>query len=307
MIKQLPAERPLAQKQEILDRVLADDSRQAGRKTWLIPVAAAASIAVVAGGLLTIPNLTGRHDQGVAGQSQTGAAELTDGLPAGTGESIDAGKLTPAQASEFGKGCAKMIGATDPSNWPDGHAKVDAILHPTLVRSGWDPKATDKTVVIKSGGKTYGCVGQLTKELPDGRSMFGYDLVMFARPGKLAIGGTGAGGGATFVLDQKPDKIATNRWIEVGPDVASVRQRLVLKGKPGQWFTTKVVDGLAYIRAWDQAALNVGDKGRLETQLLDKVGQPLDFPGANGKTDVQSGTVTPHIPADNMTGDLILR
>ncbi|HEY0693762.1 MAG TPA: hypothetical protein VGD71_32555 [Kribbella sp.] len=32
-----------------------------------------------------------------------------------------------------------------------------------------------------------------------------------------------------------------------------------------------------------------------------------NFPGANGRTDVQSGTVTPHIPADNMTGDLILR
>jgi hypothetical protein len=113
MIKQLPAERPLAQKQEILDRVLADDSRRAGRKTRLIPVAAAASIAVIAGSVLTIPHLTGRHDHSAAGQSKTGSVEQTDGLPAGTGESIDAGRLTPAQASEFAKACAKMIGATD--------------------------------------------------------------------------------------------------------------------------------------------------------------------------------------------------
>jgi hypothetical protein len=315
MIKQLPAERPLAQKQEILDRVLADNSRWAGRKTWLIPVAAAASIAVVAGGVLAIPHLTGRHDQGVAGQSQTGAVERTDGMHAGTGESIDAGRLTPAQASEFAKACVKWIGATDPhhvstfpdlppSNWPDGHAKVDAILHPTLVRSGWDSKATDKTVVVKSGGKTYGCVGQLTKKLPDGRSMFGYDFSTFVH-GKHGIYGT-AGGlrGSYITLDNKPDKLVTDRWIEVGPEAATVRQRLILKGKASPWFTTKVVDGLAYIRAWNQAILAVGDKGRLETQVLDQKGQLLDVPGTNSKTKVQTGTVIPH-PADHKAGELL--
>lgn len=311
MIKQLPAERPLAQKQEILDRVLADDSRRAGRKTWLIPVAAAASIAVIAGSVLTIPHLTGRHDQSAAGQSKTGSVEQTDGLPARTGESIDAGRLTPAQASEFAKACAKMIGATDaakyhdtlPSNWPDGHAKVDAILHPTLVRSGWDPKATDKTVVIKSGGKTYGCVGQPTKKLPDGRSMFGHDFATFVH-GKHGIYGTAGGLAGAIMLDNKPDKLVTDRWIEVGPEAATVRQRLILKGKASPWFTTEVVDGLAYIRAWNQATLAVGDKGRLETQVLDRKGQLLEFPGADTKTKVQTGTVMQYIPADHKTGHL---
>jgi hypothetical protein len=266
---------------------------------------------VIAGSVLTIPHLTGRHDQSAAGQSKTGSVEQTDGLPARTGESIDAGRLTPAQASEFAKACAKMIGATDaakyhdtlPSNWPDGHAKVDAILHPTLVRSGWDPKATDKTVVIKSGGKTYGCVGQPTKKLPDGRSMFGHDFATFVH-GKHGIYGTAGGLAGAIMLDNKPDKLVTDRWIEVGPEAATVRQRLILKGKASPWFTTEVVDGLAYIRAWNQATLAVGDKGRLETQVLDRKGQLLEFPGANTKTKVQTGTVMQYIPADHQTGHL---
>jgi hypothetical protein len=305
MIKQLPAERPLPDKQVILDRVLAEDSAPA-KRGWLMPVAAAASIAVIAGGVLTVPALMKSDDgTGPAGQSQTGATKHTAGTPAGMGQSIDAGRLTPAQASEFGKACARMIGATDPwkfpdqlpSNWPDGHAKVNAILHPTVVRSGWDPKATDKTVVIKSGGKTYGCVGQVTKKRPDGSTTFGYDWATFATS-KQGVHGTGGGMAGTIVLDNKPDKLVTDRWIVVGPEVATVRQRLILKGKASPWFTTKVVDGFAYIRAWNQAALAIGDKVQLETQQLDSNGK--------GTTEVQSTTVEPRVPADGKFGDVSL-
>jgi hypothetical protein len=146
--------------------------------------------------------------------------------------------------------------------------------------------------------------GQVSKKRPDGSTTFGYDFATFVH-GKQGVYGTAVGLGGTIMLDNKPDKLVTDRWIEIGPEAATVRQRLILKGKASPWFTTKVVDGLAYIRAWNQATLAVGDKGRLETQVLDRKGQLLEFPGANSKTKVQTGTVMPHIPADHKAGDLL--
>jgi hypothetical protein len=165
----------MPQKQEFLDRVLADEPKTSSpRNRRLMPVAAAASIALVAGGVLAVPALTKSGNEGVAPADRT-RTEQIDGLRVRRGIPIDLGPLTQAQASQLAKECAKWIGSKDlgggreyPLDWPGAGAGagVDAALHAVVVRSGWEPNSSDWTVAIKSGGQIYACVGHPTRKGP---------------------------------------------------------------------------------------------------------------------------------------------
>ena len=117
--QKIPAERPLPNKTTILDHLLAETDEKRGRRSWLLPVTAAASIAVVAAGALTVPSLLKHDDPGAAGQS-VGASKAATNKPTEQTVSIDRGKLTDAQAKAFGIECAKWIGSrTFPGRPPE--------------------------------------------------------------------------------------------------------------------------------------------------------------------------------------------
>lgn len=75
MSTRIPAERTLPHQQEILERVLADQEqavRRAGGRGWLVPVSAAAGIAVIVGGVVALGNQSGGRDAPVGGTSSAG-------------------------------------------------------------------------------------------------------------------------------------------------------------------------------------------------------------------------------------------
>ena len=287
MTKQIPAERPLPNKTTILDHLLAETDEKRGRRSWLLPVTAAASIAVVAAGALTVSSLLKQDDPGAAGQS-IGASKSATNKPTEQTVSIDRGKLTDAQAKAFGTECAKWIGSKDipgqtygtaPLNWPGAGAKVDKILHATQIAgqvAGPPPGSTRWTVAVKSGDRIYACVGRMPTKGAHGHVQRDYEFGTFSTKHPDGFGGTGDGVGLIIDLSgRKPTKLSTSRWVVAPPGAATVQRRIVVKGKPTPWFTSEVTDGLGYVQAQAEAKLVAGDKVQLETRLLDKTGKPV--------------------------------
>jgi hypothetical protein len=282
MTRQIPAERPLPNKQLVLDRVLEESGSDphAGRHrpSWALPIAAAAAIAVVATGALTVPRLLkSDHTPPPAGQAST--KTKTTRKPAENTVSVDRGRLTATQAKAFATECIKWVGSHDvpgqtyetaPLDWPGMGAKVDKIRHATKVADS--DRSTDWTVAVDSGGRTYACVGTITTKDPDGRVRRNYDFGTFSRKYPDGLGGSGDHPGNIGKPDGTLTGFSSSRWVTVVPGVTTVQRRMIMKGKPGPWFTTDVVDGLAYIRSWSSATLRLGDKAQVETRRLDKDG-----------------------------------
>ena len=304
MIKQLPAERPLPRKQEILERVRSDDGERAGagagggrggHRTWLVPVAAAASIAVIAGGLLTIPALVSSDDNGTNPADQTSPTTPTTPRISESAVSIDRGKLTDAEATAFGTECVKWVGSRDrpgqdSPDWPGAGAKADKILHATKIVGRPAGSSTDWTVAVKSGGVTYACVGRMTKKGEDGQLVRGYDFGTFSTKYPDGFSGSGEGSGLSSKIDGTGTaKVSTYRWVVAPATATKVQRRIVMNGKPGAWFSSEVVDGLGYVRAFAEARLVPGNKVRFETRLLDDAGQQV------GSLLVQAMTVVPTV------------
>ncbi|MEU4392322.1 hypothetical protein [Kribbella sp. NPDC023855] len=288
MIKQLPAERPLPRKQDILDHVLADDTRQ--RRPWLVPIAAAASVAVVAGGLVFASS--GQDDQpvpGPAAQTTPTKPSLVRPKPQPSDVQVNAGPLGAAEANALAEACVRQEGH------PPG--EVGQVSHAFKVRNWADPRKTENTVVVldKSNGLIYGCVGFPTTKSASGETVQGFEVGLIggdpveARKGKTVINPTDAthpaaptdsGGSRYYVkFDNQPDKLMTEAWYRVDERVAKMRQRFVVRGKAGPWFVGDAADGYVFLRSWDEStALRRGDEVRIETQVLAHDGKLLDAP-----------------------------
>jgi hypothetical protein len=300
MIKQIPAERPLPDQQRILERVLADTGKVSGRNRWLLPVAAAASIAVVAGGALTVPSMLRSDEPGTPAGTSTATTATATSKPGEKTVSIDQGNLTAAQATAFGTECVKWVGSKDrpgqtygdaPLDWPGAGAKAEKILHATKI-AGRTAGTTDWTVAVKSGSVTYACVGRMTTKGEHGKLMRDYDFGTFSTKYPDGLGGAGDGGGlVTDLKGREPAKLSTNRWVVAPPTATKVQRRFVLKGRPGPWFSSDVVDGLGYISARAEARLVPGDKVRIETRLWDDAGKQV------GKLLVEAMSVAPPDPS----------
>jgi hypothetical protein len=262
MMKQVPPERPLPHKQAILDRVLQDEVPSARERTRLMPLAAAAAIAAVIGGALTLPSLRQDHGVDPAAQAASSNQGLQNTEEPSNGVSTYAGRLTPAQANQFAATCVRFVGA-----------KVGTILHPTLVRTR--SGGLDWSVVVKSGSKTYGCVGPSHGKAGD------VSFVTFPAPDKRRTQlGVDTGGGASD-RPKGPDDLSNGMWVVAGRGVTTVQQRFVLEGKSGPWFTTPVIDGLAYVHSWAKTASVDGQKIVVQTRQLDRDGEQV------GVTDVR--------------------
>jgi hypothetical protein len=291
MTRQIPAERPLPRKQEILERVLAEDA-PARRRGWVVPVAAAASVAVVAGGLLAI---TSQHDTQqpdrtpVAGASSSRPSQAK---PAGPKDvQINLGPLSAAETTKMVDACLRETGQYGPPH----NGKAGAITHGIRVK-GWNrTNPTEQTVafVDESTGLLNACVGQPAKA-PNGPT--GSGVTGGAVGGDPAAGRilksvfnptdathpavpTDNGGSYLFVeFDKSPDLLVRDAWYRTDDRVAAIRQRYVIKGRTGPWYVANASDGLVFLRSWDSAVLQKGDVVRIETQVLGRNGELLDAP-----------------------------
>lgn len=266
-----PAARPLPHKPEILERILADDSAPAPRRrrTWLIPVSAAASIALVAGGVLFAKG----HDK-----TQPGPATHTSpSTPADI--HITLGRLTAAEKSDAADDCINpkpgrpwrstiryraaaidygMKVRTSSEGSPDFAIAVTTTPRDlTYVCSGGDDRMSGNLVGGPPLDKNY-------LQPPDAT----HPAVPLTTHRFLPID-----------FDKQPDLLTSESWYRVDDRVASVRQRWIVRGKPGSWYVADAVDGLVFVRSWDSsAALKRGEQVRIETQVLDHEGRLLDAP-----------------------------
>lgn len=288
MTRQLPAERQLPHKQDILERVLADETRQRRSNRWLVPAAAAASIAVVAGGLVFA---TTGHDDRPAPGPAAGPTPTKPGnkqSPRGPADiQVNVGPTDNAEAFALAKACVEH----------DGKGRIGSVSHAYKVRNWGDPSKTENSVVAlnETNGLIYGCVGFPTTKTASGDTVEGFQASLIggdpveARKRKSVINSPDATHPAVptegsarrdFIdFDRSPESLAGDAWYRVDERVAAIRQRYVIDGKAGPWFVGRAADGYVFLRSWEKTAvLRVGDEVRVETQVLGQDGQLLDAP-----------------------------
>ncbi|GAB2610500.1 hypothetical protein [Kribbella endophytica] len=323
MSTRIPAERTLPHKQEILERVLADQEqsvRRTGGRGWLVPVSAAAGIAVIVGGVVVLGG--NRSDgSGEAPAAGTTTARTPSTAPSGISQqaadiSVNLGPVNSAEASALAEACIDST-ATD----PNGPAQIGPITRAVKVPSWGRQRTVDNSVVVKEvlTGLTWGCVGVPTVKDRSGNTVQGFDAVLLDgkesgktvlnRPDATHPAATRDGGAVlAFVeLDRKPDLLIRDCWYEVDGRVAKVRQRFVFADRVGPWFVADPVGRYVFLRSWDESAvLKAGETVRVETQVLDRNGNLLDAPAdqkgggglkpSPGTTRVDVGTVVAKDP-----------
>jgi hypothetical protein len=304
-----PAARPLPHRQEILERVLADDRTpvRRRRRAWLIPVSAAASIALVAGGVLFA---TG-HDK----TRPSPATRTSPSTPADI--HITLGRLTEAEKSDAADDCI------NPRPGRPGRTTIRyraaAIDYGMKVRT-WSEGSPGFAIAVTTTPRdlTYACSG--------GDDRMAGTLVAGPPLDKAYLQPPDAAHPAVPLtthrflpidFDKQPDLLTSESWYRVDARVASLRERWIVRGKPGPWYVADAVDGLVFVRSWDSsAALKPGEQVRIETQVLDHQGRLLDAPagrkpGGNlkpspGTTQVLKGKVVRE-PADATIGTINFR
>ncbi len=280
MITKLPADRPLPHQQEILERVLADDVTPVRRRAWLIPVGAAASIAVIAGGVLVVTSGHDKAQPGPAPHNTASTATPTRRIPSALPDvHINVGPLTAAQRTAAAQTCVDGM---------ENHNTATELGHGLKVMT-WGGGAPTTTIAFTADpqGLRYGCEGTGTAMT---QALVGGDPAAAARqkavvdPPDATHPAAPAEGMAWYAFvdfDRKPDLLAGEGWYRVDDRVASMRQRWIVRGKPGPWYVAEAVDGLVFLRSWNQsAALKLGEEVRVETQVLDHNGRLLDAPAS---------------------------
>ncbi len=67
-------------------------------------------------------------------------------------------------------------------------------------------------------------------------------------------------------------RFTLTEWLATASAVNSVRVRFVVNGRPGPWFTTRPVDGLAHLQGWLDGPLHRSARVVVEHQVLDAQG-----------------------------------
>ncbi|TWD84839.1 hypothetical protein FB561_6035 [Kribbella amoyensis] len=269
----VPAERTLAHKEEILRQVLAEEQRPAQRRGWLVPVAAAASIAALAGGVVGLSSLTGNHSDpaGQAGDSgqagfQTTASAGTPSASAGPDVPLYRGRLNQAEIAAATKGCLKKVSLQ----------KANKVLHPIKIADVFTGRS-EPALVLRADTRTITCVGRSS----------GAGTTWDARAHKN-LPDLQLSPGTTSVSSKKSviDHVLPRSWTTVDDEAASVRRRILVNGQAGPWYVSKPIDGLALVQAKNDGPIHIGDKVTVETQQLDAAGKIV------GKPNAVSATVT---------------
>jgi hypothetical protein len=326
MTPRIPAARTLPNKPAVLDQVLADQASNRPRRVWMAPTAAAASVAMVAGGFAVATGLLQGGGGGAGPGLDTALTPADQPRPntktpprqGGHGETegeraieLNLGPIGSEDARAFAKACLALV---------EPGSEVGTVTHAVRVR-GWGGHEADLTVVAEDDeGVLYGCTGQQPRPgdpAPnvDG-SVVGGNADAVADD-KIVINPTdethpaapteGMSYQTSIELDERPDLVALNRWYRVDERVAQVRQRIIVNGRKGPWYVARAVDGFVLLRSWTDATLRLGDVVRVESQVLDHDGGLLDAPAdqrgggglttSPGTTRIETGTVTEDVGA----------
>jgi hypothetical protein len=270
-----PTERPLPNRQQILDRVL-DAEREvvaAPRRGKLVPIVAAAAVAAALAAALLVPPML-RSD----GRAPTPAA------PSATEISIDRGPLSKADTATFLKHCWFWNGTSE------------RVVHAVKVKSGWHGgeewavamigRSVGGNGVKPGGNRVTGCSGLPhgpTDSLVSDQGFRIENFITATTPMRYDDRFRPADG--TYLLDEdRGGKLGTSLWIRVPSQVERVRQRLVVDGKPGVWFSSRTADGLSYVQTWLETRPQPTAKVELQVQFLNGADQVVTIPGSNGLT-----------------------
>lgn len=299
MNTQLPPERTLTDKQSRVATILRSEAPSPRR--WLIPIAAAASMVLVGGGVYAV-STAGSGDRvdgtgpAATGQpSATRAAPKTPKSPA-TVDILDH-ELTGSELTTFTANCLEA--ATQPAMAAHGEGIT---FEPAEIAYAWNlvdstvpdsPAELFMVVEDRQSDSTFYCSGIRN----EGQIPAADGLASFPFRGPLALKSTtnhtdashpaiptdaGGGIGGWAEDDDQPDRVSASASLYIVDDrVAVMRQRLYVKGQqPGPWRTSAAHGGYAVVLAsLDDRPLHAGDKIALETQVLDAQGNLLDAPG----------------------------
>lgn len=289
MTRQPPPERTLPNKQQILDQVLAGHRSAKGphrkRPGWLVPLVAAGAVAAIIGAILIVPQTLKSGDPAVK--------------PAEAEISLDLGPLSQAEIGQILRQCPFMHGTSS-----------KRLLHARKVRAGWgdgvewtlarEGRSVAGSMVGAGDGRLTACTGRPGKSAELNTDVRLEEFVATVgralTPEELAK----LPKGASFVTPRYDDgflpqemitlearparKWASALWLRVPPVVDRVRQRIVVDGKPQQWFGSDTVDGLNFTQAWIDAPISKSAKITFDVQFLDKSGEPVEIPGSTGLT-----------------------
>ncbi len=322
MRTQLPGERTLPDRRAMLDRILAAEPVHARRRTWAAPLAAAASVSLVAGGFVVGSGVL-RDTTAPAGGVVTGTTsepERTATPPTARRSArpaveptvdLDLGPIDAEEAREFARDC---LAEASPG------ADVAEVTHAVRVRDWGRPNATDLTVVVLDRQERLlrACVGEPTATSRSGEEVPRFEHTVVggdadaARRYKIVVNSTdathpaapteGNSAQSSVRFDDESDLIGFERWYRVDNRVTRMRQRIILNGKAGPWYVADAADGLVFLRSWSgSTALRKDNRVRVETQTLDRNGGLLDAPGdqkggggltpSPGTTKVERGIV----------------
>lgn len=295
MTRRPPAERTLPGKREMLERILADDPQlrtPKRRPVWVVPAIAAAAVAGIVGAALIGP-------QAIRSSEPAPPAEKSQE----TEIDLDLGPLAQKEIQNIRRLC--LFNGT-----------VKQVVHATKIRTAWNDRV-EWTIALKGhdlGGngippgdnRLMACSGKPNNKSPDGpiseQGVRLHDFWTTVGPAPTAEELAKLPKGESFFIPKYDDsfrpiegfpleahpgkKWATPLWVKVPTVVDRVRQRLLVDGKPGPWFSSRVVDGLSFTQGWIDAPLSRSSKYELEVQFLDESGQPVEIPGSTGPTTV---------------------
>lgn len=305
MSTRIPAERTLPRKQEILERVLGDQEQPVRRGRWLVPVSAAAGIAVIVGGVVALGD--DRPDGGVAPATGTTSPSVKPTAPGKQAADVPVNLGAMGAAKALADACVRAGNAS---------GRTGAVTRAIEVPSWGTQRKVDGSVVVTDSrsGLTWGCVGIPTVKDRAGNTVNGFEATLLAGKdsGKVVLNRPDAthpaatrddGAVQAYVeLDRQPDVVRRDCWYAVDGWVARMRQRYVFADRVGPWFVAEASGGYVFLRSWDKSAvLKAGDKVRVETQVLDDNNNLLDAPAdqeggggltpSPGTTRVDVGTV----------------
>ncbi|MEV6415983.1 hypothetical protein [Kribbella sp. NPDC051718] len=288
-----PTERPLPNKQAILDRVLATPTERSApkrtRPSWAVPAIACAAVAALVGAILIVPQTLKSGDPTITPATK----------PAPTEISLDLGPLSEAEIAQALRECPFMNGTPERvlhtrkvrSGWGDG-------IEWTIVREGRTP--AKGYFIAPGGGHLTACVGRPGTDPAHDFRMVDFTTTFGPAPtaeelAKLPKGESfsswhyddGFRPKEGIMLEALPGKMWTTAlWLRVPATVHRVRQRIVVDGKPQAWFSSAAVDGISFTQAWMQAPIRQSAVYTFDVQFLDSSARPVEIPGSTGATTV---------------------
>src|SRR5262245_44055490 len=219
MTLRIPGERTLPHKEQMVREILAEvaDEPARHRPRLFAPLAAAASVALVAGALVAGSRLIG-HDR-PDDQPPVTDTSAPRRVPVGPGDvAVNGRPLTSAETNELVAACVRGAGPIQPMATP---YQPGEILHAMTINAPGDVRSL-QTVAFRdrTTGAVIGCDGQPTEKTPSGTTINGTTSTPI-RPLAIGSGESAVAMGPNgfrddiWLGDGKHDTFVTFSWYSV--------------------------------------------------------------------------------------------